>query len=181
MNFLTEAILKKIKITVSSGFTLIELLVVMFIIGIVSSIILLTNMNSHSFKESESFAEQLKSQLQIIQQQAVSQIKTLGLFINKTNYEFYVYDENQKKWLPLKLYDDFWKTYVIPPFIELNLTIVERQQISTSSSTGHQPRIIFLPNGEMTTFSLTMYSKGTKRILQIVGSKDGQIFLQELG
>jgi len=164
-----------------TGFTLIELMIVIFIIGIASAAVIFHGGHRNNAREAQAFAEQLKSQIQIIREQSVSQLSTMGLMLNAENYEFYQYIEKpEKKWIPLREQDNFWKSYTIPSSIKLNLALELKKTSTVTTTDEHQPQIIFLPNGEITPFTLTINSEGATLAFQIIVHSDGSTSVQEI-
>jgi general secretion pathway protein H len=175
-----EALLKSYFKKSLLGFTLIELLVVVFIIGIVSAVIAFTGGSRHNFRETEAFAEELKSRILIIREQSTTQMTTLGLQVNDKNYEFLQFEKSTGKWISLQTTDSFWQAYKIPSDITLGVTVEPKNLSADLSKSDHPPQIIFLPNGDITAFTITISSKSNKRVLQITGNSDGTILLQEM-
>lgn len=150
------------------GFTLVEILVVLIIIGLVSSIIVIHRGSSHSNREIHLFARLLQSQMQVAREQSIVQMSVLGIRFTQKNYAFYRYhDKPHPTWNPLHETDHFWRLYTIPSNI----------QITVDLSNSQQAQIIFLPNGEITPFIITLKDQNT---IKLIGTASGNISLEEV-
>jgi len=165
-----------------SGFTLIELLIVIFIMGLFTTTLVFRYSHHRYFLAMNSFSHLLKSEMELARQQAILQVNVLGLFITPTYYQFYKLKTNKTlQWVPLNEKDTFWNKTAIPADIYFNLRVnnngillaQNNQQPMTS------PQIIFLPNGEITPFVLTIRNQYTPQQLQIIAHAGGDISLEE--
>lgn len=163
MNFLVkkdQAVVIRIK-----GYTLLELLIVVFIIGLVSSSVIIKVYDRPTVKEIDAFAELLKLRLKVVRQQAMSQSAVLGMIVKKNNYTFYQYMVKTHRWYPLEKIDSFWQTYPIPEGIQVSW----------------QDRfIVILPSGDMTPFEMVIQGKNGLHPLQLSGNEFGVVFIKEV-
>ena len=148
----------------TKGYTLLELLIVVFIIGLVSSSIVIKMYDHPTSKEIDAFAELLQLRLKVVRQQAMSQSAVLGLIVKKNNYTFYQYIIKTRRWYPLEKVDHFWQTYSIPEGIQVSW----------------QDRfIVILPSGDMTPFQMIIQGKKNLHPIQLSADEYGTIVIKE--
>jgi general secretion pathway protein H len=166
------------------GFTLIEIVVVLFIIGLVTTIILLKfpNTNRETLRAT---ANQTKGLLVIAREKAILRPAIIGMDVQNQQIRFYelVTDTTfaqQSKWQPFMSDQKNWQVTVKPPlYFSINVAQDARVNVSDQSN-GITPAVIFWPNGEMTPFVLTI-NDARKTAYQITGTYTGEVQLTQPG
>src|SRR6185436_13052386 len=121
------------------GFTLIELLIVILIIGIITSVTLLSIGDFGQTREVKTTAEQFLAYIKLVQQKAILEIATLGIMINHAGYETYRYLNDNKTWQPLPK-----KSLIFHRFFPKKLIVTLQNKLK---NTNQEPDIIISPSG----------------------------------
>jgi general secretion pathway protein H len=82
----------------SSGFTLIELLVVMVLLGLISSLALMTVGGGNQTREMINEVTRLQAILRNAADEAVYSNEEIGVLIEDEGYEFLIWNEKESKW-----------------------------------------------------------------------------------
>lgn len=150
----------------NQGFTLVEILVVLVIISITIGFAVLAFGDFGKSRRLLFSAEQFINTLQLAQQKAILESKTLGVRIDQNGYQILKY---QTKWEPVSNKGLFRMTYFPKDsFIGLKTT--------NSIQTG-LPSIILNASGDMTPFSLQLGTSSDQIIATIIGSQNGSLQL----
>lgn len=158
------------------GYTLLELIVVLFIIGLISSVILLRTGTVRFERKTSVYAQQLESFLQICQQQALLQPAIIGILFSTDKYGAYIFEEGtQARWVALAAKDNFWRPREIPSDIALRLTASVAVHAGVIS-----PQIVIQPSGNLTPFSIDIGYVNEPPRYRISGNDAGEIILQDL-
>jgi len=149
----------------SRGFTLVEVIVVIFIIGLVTSIILIRTGGVRFQRNINLFAETFYSFLQVCQQQAILQPAVIGVMLQGETYQAYYWMNDA--WVPLARTDGFWAPRAIPNDIHLYI------------ASNSNPQIVIDASGGMNAFELNISYNGESPSYRIISSAAGLLTLQE--
>lgn len=156
------------------GFTLIELLVVILIISIVAGVVVLTIKNNEN-RQLEAISRELQQRIELAKEQALFQPAIIGLFLDRSSYQFVHYsplsDNPKPIWQPVD-YKQLGR-YRLPAETEL---IIKTQTVSEKGQeAGPVPQIVISTNGEVTPFTIYIRKKGKSFSYVITGEADGEI------
>lgn len=151
-----------------SGFTLIEVIVVIFIIGLVTTLILLRTSGVRSTRDIALFAETFYAFIQVCQQQAILQPAVIGVTIQGDTYQafYWANDLQGEHWEPLAKRDSFWAARIIPRDIRLDM------------ATNSSPQIVIDTTGGMNAFELNFSYVGETPRFRLISSTAGLLTLQ---
>jgi len=161
------------------GFTLIEILVVIFIMGIVTSVALLSITRNEN-RQLETFTRELVQRLTLAEEQAMLQPSVLGFSIENNAYQFsryYKMEKGKPSWLPVET--QLQGNHLIPQNIEISLEI-SGKKISLDDNDMHTPCIVISTSGDITPFTIYIAKKGQTPRFKISGDVDGNITSQSL-
>ncbi len=149
------------------GFTLIEVAVVMLVIVIVLGLV---SVNLEPDRDSivRDEANRLALLLQTAQQESILQGKVIAVVVERQGYRFLVMDD-KSEFKPLSQ-DDVLYPRALPSDI-----VISSVDIDGASNT-EKPRLVLLPTGELSVFTVTL-SRGKTRWL-VKGSLTGEITAQ---
>jgi general secretion pathway protein H len=158
------------------GFTLVEILVVLFIIGIVSSVALM----SISFNENrqlESFANEFVQQVTLAEEEAMLTASVLGISFDESSYQFMRYHEKagDKKVTWTKVEDKILTKKTIPKGIELSVDTGKEITSLSDAKKEVKPIIVISTNGDITPFKIYVGRAGKAPRYVIKGDADGNI------
>ena len=175
--------------TRQSGFTLLELLVVLVIMAIGTAMAMISMGILDPDKDVAKESRRLKALLQMAQEQAIFQGRSIGLEITNDNYRFFLYDRRPDAegnmislWVPMTN-DEIFKTRELPDDIVLELLIDDRdiQLPVLDDDEAPAPQILMLSSGDMSNFEIYFYREaGSSRYLLSGDSQDG-LSLEEPG
>lgn len=154
----------------SHGFTLIEILVVVLIIGITLGFALLAFGDFGSKRRIVMAAEQFVTYVKFVQQQAILETSTLGISLNKNNYQVLRF-QAPTDWqvMPQK---NIFREQHFPDNAVVN--------IETTTNSKEAPQIIINSSGDMTPFKLNISSERQINIAVVIGKNNGTIAIQLL-
>jgi general secretion pathway protein H len=149
------------------GFTLIEIMVVLLIIGIVLALV---SVNLEPDRDSivRDEANRLALLLQTAQQESILQGKIIAVVVERQGYYFLVMDD-QSEFKPLSQ-DDVLYPRALPQDIVISSVDIE------GASDTEKPRLVLLPTGELSVFTVTL-SRGATR-WNVKGELTGEITAQ---
>ena len=157
------------------GFTLIELLVVLVVLGLFSSMVILT-ITPNSGRDLERETKRLIHVIQLAQDEAVLQGVQLGLTIKTERYFFSRLQNNQ--WLPLTA-DRQFSEHVFDSSLTVELEVEDELFVQQVDEKYTQPAIMILSSGELTGFKLSFFNIDQQdEQFQIIGQENGQLSLQ---
>jgi len=158
-----------------AGYTLIEILIVLFILGIVTSVALLS-IGRNDNKQMESFANEITQIMTLAEEQAMLEPNVLGLSIAEHSFEFASLQptkgSNKKAWLPLE--DVILGKHPIPKNIQLGI-VLGGGALDADKEKSKGPQIIISMNGDMTPFTIYVGKRGEKPKYAIIGDGDGNV------
>jgi len=151
----------------NKGFTLIEVAVVMLVIVIVLGIV---SVNLEPDRDSivRDEANRLALLLQTAQQESILQGKVIAVVVERQGYYFLVMDD-KSEFKPLSQ-DDVLYPRSLPQDVVISSVDIE------GASDTEKPRLILLPTGELSVFTVTL-SRGATRWL-VKGELTGEITAQ---
>lgn len=145
-----------------SGFTLLEVLVVVTIISVMAGAALLS-MSGNSVRRVQAEAERLQQIMQMAADEAIFQKMEMGMQLTSHSYSFMQYDAVSRSWK--KLTEKPFRAYDVPEDITLSLT--ENKKTLPLTATHDQPALVFLSNGEMTAFTLSLSAPSSPAALLV--------------
>lgn len=148
------------------GYTLVEVIVVIFIIGLVTSLILIRTGTIRFQRKINLFAETFFSFLQVCQQQAILQPAVIGVMLQDDTYQAYYWGDDA--WVPLVRTDGFWAPTIIPNDIHIDI------------ASNSKPQIVIDASGGMNAFELTISYYGEPASFRILSSAAGLLTLQKV-
>lgn len=156
------------------GFTLLELMLVILIIGLMVGTVSLALPDS-SAQQLQKQASRLHAQINLASQQSVFQNKDLGLKVTRLSYDFYQFDGDH--WTLLEPQSRF-SPRPLPPETSFELSL-DGQPINIEAA--QQPQILFLSDGQMSRFRLSLFSRDQGNRFSLRGDLNGQTLLTESG
>lgn len=166
------------------GFTLIELMLVVVILGLTTSVVMLSMPSMTTQKQDETQLAQLANRLALFQEQAETEGQTLGLYMNEHHYQFMTLKpqvsgaaasmtgsgDTSEATAPA------WALYTHPRWqtqgdfspedeVQLSLSGLTLDEDATATSRATDtvddasqvtPQILILPGGEITPFTLAV-------------------------
>jgi general secretion pathway protein H len=167
----------------ASGFTLLEVLVVVVIIGIITSMAVISVNVLGGDHEMQQEAERLQAILIQAREDALLQSRDLGLRIDETSFEFLEYDGRTERWRPV-LGDPLLRERTMPPGLRLRLRLEDRdvqlkpRQPATERDPIY-PHVILQASGELVPFDVFFSRDGTDEQRRVSGTVEGRIELHD--
>ena len=172
-----------------AGFTLIELLVVISVIGVITSMVLLSLSVLGDDRQLRREAHRISSLLELAQEEAVMQGREFGLEVMVNSYRFVEYDPYQSRWVEV-LGDDTFRLRQLPADMEFDLLLEDQvillktnaQQIDdpdgsefSASAEAYVPHIMILSSGDATPFELQVVRRDAQQVVILQGDLAGSI------
>lgn len=153
-----------------SGFTLLELLIVIVIIGIILTFATLSIHQAGPAAQMAETSQRLAAVLTLASQEAILQGQEIGIYFNKTSYQFYRLE--MEKWQMQQ--EDIMRPYFFQGCIEAQLQ-VEGENV-TLDTAKKIPQVVLFSSGEITPFKLTLICTVDEQYrYQVVGMANGSI------
>jgi len=161
-------------LTNNKGFTLIELLVVIVLLGIITSLAVISVGTSGVERKMEEEAKRLHALIRLSREESIIQAKEIALEVNQQDYRFLEYKE--KKWVPVT--SKIFKKRSLP--VELELQIETESELKLFESENEEwRRLYFLSSGEQTPFKMKIKVKNkTENYYQISGQFNGKLKIE---
>lgn len=134
------------------GFTLLEILVVVIIVGVVSTLVVLSAANNAP-QHLRTETEKLQQVMQLAADSSLYQKKMLGLTFCQNGYFFLYYDTTTGQWITINTKPLNHQN--LPQGITLSL-MQDGQSSPLQEQCPTSPQILFFPSGEITPFTLTI-------------------------
>ena len=150
------------------GFSLIEILVVVVILGIVSSIALMSLGVLGDDRELRTEAQRMQTLLEIAQDEAMLQGREFGMEIMLTSFRFVEYDPYANQWGEV-IGDDTLRLRELPEDVEFDLLLEDRHvelelnpaefgdpedTANRDPSENYAPQLLIFSSGDMSPFEL---------------------------
>jgi general secretion pathway protein H len=162
-----------------AGFTLLELLVVIVIIGILTSMAVISVNVLGGDHEMQQEAERLQAILLQTREDAIMQSRDIGMRLDATAYEFLQYDGRTGRWVAVEN-DPLLRPRTLPEGLRLGLRVEDRnvQLQPMQPATDRDPispQIVLQAAGELVPFDLLLARDGTEQTRRISGTLEGRI------
>ena len=170
-------------VTRASGFTLLEVLVVVVIIGIITSMAVISVNVLGGDHEMQQEAERLQAILIQSREDALLQSRDLGLRLDETSFEFLEYDGRTERWRPV-LGDPLLRERRLPAGLRVRLRVEDRdvqlkpRQPETERDPIY-PQVILQASGEIVPFDVIFSRDGTDEQRRVSGTVEGRIELHD--
>ncbi len=167
----------------ASGFTLLELLVVVVIIGIVTSMAVISVHVLGGDHEMDQEAARLRAVLIQVREDAMLQGQDVGLRIDSRGYDFLRYDTRNERWLIVSD-DPLLRERVLPDGLVAALTIESRDvklrvRAAPTGTEQYAPQVVVQASGDLVPFEVILTRDGTEESRRITGSVDGSVSVQK--
>lgn len=163
-----------IQLSKQNGFTLIELLVVIVLLGVVTSLAVLSIDNSGSERQMEEEAKRLHALIRLVREESIIQAKEIAMEINKQEYSFFEYKD--KQWIPLK--NKIFHPRSISDDLEFKVETDSEAKIFESKET-ELLRLYFFSSGEQTPFEMRINIKEQHQpYYELTGLFNGKLKLE---
>lgn len=155
-----------------NGFTLIEIMVVMVILGLATSLAVVSFGSGKQERELQNEVNRLHAVLRLAAEEAIFTNEEIGAVIEEDHYEFLVSDEN-RNWSSIN--NNALRSYPIPEWISLDFQregkkreLVRRTQVEEfdgesnildQEEVSKKPNIYLYSSGEVTGFIIGMQIK----------------------
>jgi len=163
----------------ASGFTLLEVLVVVVIIGILTSMAVISVNVLGGDHEMQQEAERLQAILLQTREDAVLQSRDIGMRLDETGYEFLAYDGRVERWNAVED-DPLLRARSMPEGLRLSLRLEDRnvQLKPRQPATDRDPilpQVILQASGEIVPFDVGFARDGTTEKRRVSGTIEGKI------
>ncbi len=163
----------------ASGFTLLEVLVVVVIIGIISSMAVISIHVLGGDHEMDQEAARLAAVLSQAREEAMLQGHDLGLRVDARGYDFLRYDTRSERWLAVSG-DPLLRERLMPDGVGLELLLESRDVLMKARSVQVEgqslsPQIVVQASGDLVPFEIRLRRDGTDEVRRVAGSTDGQL------
>jgi general secretion pathway protein H len=167
----------------ASGFTLLELLVVVVIIGIVTSMAVISVHVLGGDHEMDQEASRLRAVLMQVREDAMLQGQDVGLRIDAHGYDFLRYDTRNERWLIVSD-DPLLRARVLPDGLVAALTIESRDvklpdRAAPTGTDQYMPQVVVQASGDLVPFEVILSRDGTEESRRITGAVDGAVSVQK--
>lgn len=163
-------------VSVKKGFTLIELLVVIILLGIVTSLAVISVGTSGVERKMEEEAKRLHALIRLTREESIIQAKEIAFEVSKQDYQFLEYKE--KKWVPV--INKVFKKRSLPAELELRLETESELKLFEAENEEWR-RLYFLSSGEQTPFKMKINVKNkAENYYQISGQFNGKLKIEHV-
>jgi len=163
----------------ASGFTLLEVLVVVIIIGIITSMAVVSTRVLGGDHEMDREARRLQAVLGQAREDAMLEGRDVGLRIDALGYDFLRYDGRNERWDTVTE-DPLLRERLFPEGMSAGLWLESRRvQLPERSLPNERapasPQVVVLASGDLVPFEVRLERAGTEETRAIAGHADGRI------
>ena len=163
----------------SSGFTLLEVLVVIVIIGIITSMAMVSTRVLGGDHEMDQEARRLVAVLTQAREDAMLEGRDVGLRIDARGYDFMHYDGRIEQW-ELVGEDPLLRERSLPDGLEASLLLESRSvrlppRVAPTERERPLPQVVLMASGDLVPFEVRLERAGTQEIRAVVGSAAGKL------
>jgi general secretion pathway protein H len=167
----------------AAGFTLLEVLVVVVIIGIITSMAVISVNVLGGDHEMQQQAERLQAILIQSREDAMLQSRDIGLRLDETGYEFLEYDGRVELWNAVQD-DPLLRTRALPEGLRLSLRLEDRNvQLKPRQPATERdpilPQVVLQASGDLVPFDVQFTRDGTRETRRVSGTLEGRIELHD--
>jgi general secretion pathway protein H len=167
----------------ASGFTLLEVLVVVVIIGVITSMAVLSVHVLGGDHEMQQQAERLQAILTQAREDAMLESRDLGLRVDATGFDFLQYDTKNERWHVIDS-DPLLRPRALPEGLHVSLRLEDRDVQLKARQTETEtepifPHVILQASGDLEPFDLTFGRDGTEENRRLHGTLEGKIELHD--
>jgi general secretion pathway protein H len=158
----------------ASGFTLLELLVVLVIIGIVTTMAVVSVNVLGGDHEMQQESERLLAILTQAREDAVLQSRDLGLRVDEAGYEFLAYDGRTARWITIEG-DPLLRERSLPEGLRLSLRLESRDvklkpREPATERNPILPQVVLQASGDLVPFDVGLSRDGTEERRRVSGT-----------
>ena len=162
----------------ASGFTLLEVLVVIVIIGIITSMAMVSVNVLGGDDEMDEEARRLMAVLGQVREDAMLEGRDVGLRVDARSYDFARYDARLEQW-DLVGDDPLLRERALPDGVEFELWLEGRSvrladRAEPTDRSPLQPQVVVMASGDLIPFELRLRRAGTDEVRALTGSADGK-------
>ena len=163
----------------ASGFTLLEVLVVVIIIGIITSMAVVSTRVLGGDHEMDREARRLQAVLGQAREDAMLEGRDVGLRIDALGYDFLRYDGRNERWETV-IEDPLLRERLFPDGMSAGLWLESRRvQLPERSLPNERapasPQVVVLASGDLVPFEVRLERAGSEETRAIAGYADGKI------
>jgi general secretion pathway protein H len=169
----------------ASGFTLLEVLVVVVIIGIITTMAVVSVRVLGGDHEMDQEARRLQAVLMQARDDAMLEGRDVGLRLDEQGYDFLRYDSRSETWL-LEAEDPLLRERRLPEGLRASLLIEQRDVKLKSRGSGSAdqpllPQVVVMASGDLLPFDVLLQRDGTEERRIVTGRVDGSIEILDDG
>ncbi len=169
----------------ASGFTLLEVLVVVVIIGIITTMAVVSVRVLGGDHEMDQEARRLQAVLMQARDDAMLEGRDVGLRLDEQGYDFLRYDSRSETWL-LEAEDPLLRERRLPEGLRASLLIEQRDVKLKSRGAGSAdqpllPQVVVMASGDLLPFDVLLQRDGTEERRIVTGRVDGSIEILDDG
>lgn len=163
----------------ASGFTLLEVLVVIVIIGIITSMAVVSVRVLGGDHEMDQEARRIQAVLTQAREDAMLEGRDVGFRLDTTGYDFLRFDTRTERWEAVAD-DPLLRERTLPDGLEASLYMEARQvQLPNRSEpterTPANPQVVVMASGDLIPFEIRLARAGTEEVRRIEGRLEGAI------
>jgi general secretion pathway protein H len=167
----------------ASGFTLLEVLVVIVIIGIITSMAMVSTRVLGGDHEMDQEAARLSAVLGQVREDAMMQGQDIGFRVDASGYDFLRYDSRNDRWLPVSD-DPLLRERSLPAGLVTALVLESREvQLKPRNQGDAQqalsPQVVVQASGDLVPFEVVFRREGTEEVRRVTGTIEGTIQVQK--
>ena len=167
----------------ASGFTLLEVLVVIVIIGIITSMAVISVNVLGGDHEMDQEAARLGAVLGQVREDAMMQGQDVGFRVDASGYDFLRYDSRNDRWLPVTD-DPLLRERSLPAGLVTSLVLESREvqlkprKQEDAPDAPLSPQVVVQASGDLVPFEIVFRREGTEEVRRVTGAVDGTIQIQ---
>ena len=134
---------------------MVELLVVLAIVGVLAGVVTFNFVGAGRERELETAAERLAALVELARVEAVTRNEAWGLFVTASEYGFVAHDDSAGRWR--RQPRGTFRHRDAPVGVSLQLAVARHRRGDAPASVARRgaPRVLILPSGEQTPFSVS--------------------------
>ncbi len=148
------------------GFTLLEIMVVVVLVGILTTLAVLSIGSDPADRQLREEARRVEALFRLAGEQAALESRDVGMRVTYGAYEFLIFEPDLNSWVTVD-YDKLLRKRELPEGIDIDLVLEDVATELPDDDDAPAPQAIFFSSGDVTPFQLILDSNSAQAQVEL--------------